>query len=88
MTKDDERRQAALNSIASELFKIAHARKLPDDEEERALDADLDLAAIVRVASNLCPHNVGIVAALVVALYGLQEHEPERAAGGERVTTQ
>jgi hypothetical protein len=86
MTDAAQRHQAAIESLAVELFRLAHAQELAGDEEERALNADLDLAAVVRMAANLCEHSIGVVAAVMCVLHVLQEHEPERVAEGERIT--
>ena len=72
--------RAAIDSIAVELFRLGHAHTLPDDEDACAFEADLDLAAVVRVATSLSPHNIFIVSVLMCTLYHLQQREPERAS--------
>jgi hypothetical protein len=49
------------------------------DEDERMFGADIDLAAIIRVAADLCDHDLSALADLVCSLHRLETQEPERA---------
>jgi hypothetical protein len=77
---NDEQRQAAFDSIAVEIFRLAHQRKLPDDEDECAFEADMNLALLFRLIPDLCLHNLSALADFVCALHRLETQEPERAA--------
>jgi hypothetical protein len=69
------REKAAIASLADELFKIGHAKELPDDEDERGAHLDFDLAFLFRAIPDLCEHNLAGLADFVLALLKRQSED-------------
>jgi hypothetical protein len=68
---DDEREQAAFDSIAAEISRLAHAQKFSDDEETCRIEEDRDMAMLFRAIPRLCGHNQAALAVVVDALLRL-----------------
>jgi DNA-directed RNA polymerase len=75
---NDEQHHAAIESIAAELFRLAHSRELAADEQDRRIDADMALAFFCRAMPQLCNHDLIALADIVCALLGLEAEPPMR----------
>ena len=70
MTED--RQQAAIESIAEELSRLAHDRPDPDNEEIAHIDECVRMAMLIRGVTTLCYHHIVVLHDLVDVLHELQ----------------
>jgi hypothetical protein len=82
----DEQHSAAIESLAAELNRLAHARELPADKQQCGMVADLALGFLCRAMPQLCNYDLIALADLVRALHQLEAETPNDHARRQHAT--
>ena len=73
MTEDQY--DAAIDSLAAELTRLAHLRELPADDEDIETQELFNLAFLMRMIPDLCSYNIAALTHIVQVLHNNRKHD-------------